>query len=119
MESEAWSVLLYVSRGGTVPVADFLAGLDLRTQARFRRAIEALLERNVHAREPLVRHLSGKLWEVRIESDTNIYRVIYAFAPGRRIVLLHGFQKKTQRTPAREIDTAEIRLAEFQVRQGE
>ena len=38
-----------------------------------------LLVRNVNAREPLVRHLEGKIWELRRESDTNIYRLLYAF----------------------------------------
>jgi hypothetical protein len=37
--------------------------------------------------------IEGKIWELREESGTNIYRILYFFASGRRIVLLHGFAK--------------------------
>ncbi len=58
---------------------------------------------NVQAREPLARHIADCLWELREESSGNIYRVFYIFCTGRRIVLLHGFQKKSRKTPRREI----------------
>jgi DNA-binding XRE family transcriptional regulator len=57
-----------------------------------------------------VKKLTGKLWELREESRTDIYRVIYCFVTGRRVLLIHGFQKKTQRTPRGEIEIAERRL---------
>jgi phage-related protein len=41
-------------------------------------------------------------------------RVLYAFLPGQRIVLLHGFLKKTRSIPARELKTAHARLRELQ-----
>ena len=69
-------------------------------------------------REPLARHLEGKLWELRRESQTNIYRLLYAFLPGRRILFLHGFQKKTQKTPRGEIEIASQRLDQFVKRGG-
>jgi phage-related protein len=53
------------------------------------------------------------LWELREESRTNIYRVVYFFFSGRRIVLLHGFQKKSQRTPRGEFETARQRHSAF------
>ncbi len=67
----------------------------------------------MQAREPLVRHLEGKMWELREESRTNIYRLLYFFYTGRRIVVVHGFQKKTQKTPRRETDVALQRLDRF------
>jgi phage-related protein len=116
MENTPWTVIFYVDANGGNPVRTFLEGLDLRTQARLRRAVELLVQRNVLAGEPLVRHLEGKLWELRVESNTNIYRIVYAFSAGRRIILLHGFQKKTQKTPRREIETAVRRFEDFQTR---
>jgi phage-related protein len=118
MERQEWVAVLFLEPAGRRPVAEFLANLDLKTQSRLRRAVEQLIERNVHASEPLVRHLEDKLWELRVESNTNIYRLIYFFAPGRRIVLLHGFQKKTQKAPRREIELAARRMAEFLHREG-
>jgi phage-related protein len=74
--------------------------------------------RNLQARPPLVRHVDGKLWELREESQTNIFRVLYFFYTGRRIILLHGFVKKTQRLPRNEIETALRRLTHFEEREG-
>lgn len=113
-----WSVEFYIDDSGESPVETFIESLDLKTQDRFGWSIEQLRIRNVAAREPLVKKLDSKLWELREESRTNIYRVIYCFVSGRRIVLLHGFQKKTQRTPRGEIDIAERRLARFLERES-
>jgi phage-related protein len=118
MHEQEWSLVFYVEDSGAEPVADFLRTLDQRTKARFDWSIEQLLVRNVNAREPLVRHLESKIWELRRESATNIYRLLYAFISRRRILFLHGFQKKTQKTPRREIELAERRLAHFLAREG-
>ncbi len=75
--------------------------------------MEQLRLRNVQAREPLVKKLDDNLWELREESSTNIYRIIYVFFTGRRIVFLHGFQKKTRKTPRREIEQARRYHADF------
>ena len=75
--------------------------------------MEQLRVRNVQAKEPLVKHLEDKLWELREESKTNIYRIIYFFYTGRRIILLHGFQKKTQKTPTKELEIARTRYQDF------
>ncbi len=118
MAQEGWSLEFFVEERGTSPVEEFLDSLDLRTQARFRWSMEQLRVRNVQAREPLVRHLEGDLWELREESRTNIYRVVYFFFTDRRIVFLHGFQKKSQRTPRRELTIARQRHREFLAREG-
>lgn len=117
-EQGGWSVVFYVDAQGHEVVREFLRGIDAKTRARFEWSIEQLSVRNVRAREPLVRHLEGKLWELREESGTNIYRMIYFFHTGRRIVLLHGFQKKTRQTPRDEIAIARGRLTDFLTRTG-
>jgi phage-related protein len=62
---------------------------------------------------PLCRSLGNGLWEVRSALPSRrIARVIFAFDDGT-IVLLNGFIKKTQKTPAAEIDTALKRLKEM------
>ena len=110
---DEWSIAFFLDERGGNPVAEFLDSLDMKTRARFRWSLEQLRLRNVQARSPLVRHLDGDLWELREESQTNIYRIIYVFRSGRRIILLHGFQKKSQKTPARELETARRRYQEF------
>src|SRR4051812_47086714 len=118
MVDDTWTLEYYVEDDGTVPVREFLNQMDQKTYARFQWSLEQLQTRNVQARYPLVRHLEGKLWELREESRTNIYRILYAFVTGRRIVLLHGFQKKTEKTPRREIETAQKRMEHFVEREG-
>lgn len=63
--------------------------------------------------EPHVKHLRGKLWEMRFKSRDGIGRTIYIAAAGRRVVVVLAFVKKTQKTPARYLDLAEERAKEI------
>jgi phage-related protein len=56
-----------------------------------------------------VKHLEGKLWELRMTGRDGISRVIYITASGRRAVILRVFVKKTQTTPLRELEIARQR----------
>jgi len=53
-------------------------------------------------------HISGTdgLYEIRIEFESNIYRIFCCFDKGNLVVLFNSFQKKTQKTPKKEIDLA-------------
>jgi phage-related protein len=59
-----------------------------------------------------VKHLEGRLWELRITGRDGISRAIYIIASGRRMVILRVFIKKTQKTPARELELARKRAKE-------
>jgi phage-related protein len=63
-------------------------------------------------REPHIKHLEGKLWEMRMKGKDGIARAIYVTAERERIVVLHAFTKKTQKTPARAVDVARTRAKE-------
>ena len=63
-------------------------------------------------REPYVKHLEGPLWEMRLKGRSGIARAVYVTAVGRRVVVVHVFEKKTQKTPRREIITALKRAQE-------
>lgn len=56
----------------------------------------------------LLDHITGTdgLFEIRIELEGNIYRIFCCFDKGNLVVLFNGFQKKTQKTPRKEIDFA-------------
>lgn len=60
-------------------------------------------------------HMTGTegLYEIRIEIDSNIYRIFCCFDKGNLVVLFNGFQKKTQKTPKQEIDIALKLKAEY------
>ena len=112
-----WTVVFYADENGRCPIKEFLGSLDDKTQLELQWSIEQLRIRNIYAREPLVRPIAGKLWELREESNTNIYRLLYFFFTGRQIVFLHGFQKKSQKTSRGEIEIALQRLDKYVLKQ--
>jgi phage-related protein len=59
-----------------------------------------------------VRHLEGKLWELRMTGRDGIARAIYVTATGRRVVVVRAFVKKTQKTPRHELEIARQRAKE-------
>ena len=66
------------------------------------------------------KHLTGTngLYEIRIEFQSNIYRVFCCFDEGNLVVLFNGFQKKAQKTPRKEIEKAlKIREEYFELKQ--
>jgi phage-related protein len=88
-------------------VRDELESLASDMRARFHRIVELIegygLER---MREPYVKHLEGKLWEMRMTGRDGVSRAIYVTAKDRRVVVVRVFVKKTEETPRREIDLA-------------
>lgn len=59
---------------------------------------------------PHVKHIEGKLWELRAKAGEGIARGFYVAASGRRVVVLHVFAKKSQKTPRNALDTARTRM---------
>jgi phage-related protein len=65
--------------------------------------------------DKFLKHIKGTkgLYEIRIEYQSNIYRIFCCFDKGKLVVLLNGFQKKTQKTRANEIEKAEKLMNEY------
>lgn len=82
-------------------------------RASFERIVQLVqtvgLER-VH--EPYIRHIEGRIWEMRLRGRDGIARALYVTAVGRRVVILRVFAKKTQKTPRREVALAQQRAKE-------
>jgi phage-related protein len=78
---------------------------DMRARlARIARLIEEKgLER---VGEPHVKHIEGRIWEMRLQGRVGISRALYVTTVGRRVVIVRVFVKKTEKTPRREIDLA-------------
>ena len=60
-------------------------------------------------KEPHVRHIRGHLWEIRLTGKAGIARALYVTAKEQRIVIVRAFIKKTEKTPAGEIELARQR----------
>ena len=62
---------------------------------------------------PHTRAMGDSLFELRLKSSEGIARVFYCTVVGKRIVMLHQFIKKTDKTPARELTTAKRKMKEI------
>ena len=80
--------------------------------ADFARIVELLIEHGPSLRLPYTRAFGEGLFELRPHGRSGIGRAFYCFLRGRRVMVLHVFVKKTQRTPDREIKLAQKRMKE-------
>jgi phage-related protein len=96
-------------------VAALFEALPLDMQSHFQRIAELIRSQGLErVREPYVKHLEGPLWEMRLKGRSGIARAVYVTAIGRRIVVVHVFTKKTQKTPRHEIVIALKRAKEVE-----
>jgi phage-related protein len=92
-----------------------IAALPEDIRARLAHVIEMMVAVGPdRMREPHVKPLRDKLWEMRMSGRDGIARAIYVTARGRRIVILHAFVKKTQKTPPQAIRLALQRAKELE-----
>jgi phage-related protein len=95
-------------------VAAEIASLPADMQARFLRLSERIGQAGLESlREPHVKHLEGKLWELRLTGRDGIARALYVTTVGRRMVVVRAFVKKTQKAPPAEIKLAHQRAKEI------
>jgi phage-related protein len=95
-------------------VAAEIAALPADMQARFVRLAERITCAGLESLgEPHVKHLEGKLWELRLSGRDGIARALYVTTLGRRVIVVRAFVKKTQKTPASEIKLALRRAKEI------
>lgn len=106
-------IKFYEDQTGRVPVKEFLDGLDIKMRQKMLRSIQALQDMGISLRMPLSESLEDGIFELRGKSGTNISRVMYFFIIGNRAVLTHGFIKKTQKTPRRELQRAKDIRADY------
>ena len=87
---------------------DFFNTLDSEVKRKFNWTLK-LIESVERVPDKYFKHLEDTtgLYEIRVEFGSNIFRVFSFFDKGRLVILLNGFQKKSQKTPKNEIDKAE------------
>ena len=92
-----------------------LDALPVDIRASLQRIVELIQEHGLErVREPYLKHLEGPLWEMRLKGKSGIARAIYVTASGMRIVVVHVFAKKTQKTPRKEVVHALKKAKEVQ-----
>ena len=86
---------------------EFYQKQDSKVKGKIQYAFE-LIKQVERVPEKFLKHLTGMngLYEIRIEYQSNIYRIFCCFDKGKLVVLFNGFQKKTQKTPKKELQKA-------------
>lgn len=110
-----WRITFYEDEKGKVPVKQFVDGLPESAQGKFIFIVDLLEKYGIEVREPYVKNITGhkKLKELRIKGQDNIYRVMFFTFTDKTFVMLHGFVKKSDKTPVKEIDIAEKRMKTY------
>lgn len=106
-----WRIDFFAISKNKSPVVDFINSLPEQERAKVRNVLRLLREFGLLLGLPHSRPMSGrsKLRELRA-GDT---RLFYFAHTGRQFIILHGFRKKSQKTPTVEIATAERRMKQF------
>lgn len=100
----------YITESGKSPVEEDIDRLSMPDQAKVYAYVSKLEQIGYKLGTPFVKQIEGKLKELRIPVAPGQYRVFFFFHHGEDFYLLHGFLKKTQKTPVKEIETAKKRM---------
>ena len=111
-------ILFYRTASQKCPVEEFLDSLPSKVAQKVTWVLGLLEDLDVIPVQYFAK-MSGTddVWECRIKLGSNIYR-IFAFWDGNKIILTHGFIKKTQKTPGSEIEKAESYKKDYFQRKG-
>ncbi len=115
-----FDVEFYQRENGKIPIKEFLLSLTPKMRAKAFSDIELLQKHGSDLREPYVKPIKGKsnkgLYELRIKFSNDIARIFYFTYHNNKYVLLHGFVKKTMKTPSSEIERARKYMEDYRRR---
>ncbi|MBN2073571.1 MAG: type II toxin-antitoxin system RelE/ParE family toxin [Actinobacteria bacterium] len=118
--NKTWKIIFYKKNNFKEPVRDFINDLPYKEKAKVVQEIENIRFEGICLGFPFVKKITGRnykgLWELRIRSGLAYIRIFYFLDAGDTFVLLHGFKKKTSRTPKRELDIAKERMIDYESR---
>lgn len=99
---------------GRYPVKEFLDSLDSKEAKKVAWVLRIVRELD-RIPTQYFQKLPGTddLWEIRVQFGGNIFRILCFFDGGEKLILAHGFAKKSQKTPGEDIDLAEKRKREY------
>lgn len=113
---DKWGIEYYETASGSIPVKEFIEKLDVIARSKVADALDLLEGYGISLGLPHSKKVVGtQLWELRIVGGNNI-RIFYISKTGRAFLLLHGFQKKKQKTDTKEIKVALKRLDDYRQR---
>ncbi len=116
---EEYKVKYYAeSQTGKSPVLAYILSLDSKSMAKVEKYIKYLRLCEGYLDEPYSKHITGKIRELRVDFSHTHHRIFYFTFVGKNIILLHGFLKKTPKTPHQEIARAVNNYNDFMINQN-
>ncbi len=114
-----FEVEYYEKRDGTRPAEEFILQQDVKMRAKLFSLLELLELEGNKLRLPYSEMLNDGIFEIRAIHGNNITRVLYFFTVGKKVILTHGFVKKTNKTPSNEIALAKKYRDDYMLRKGD
>ena len=102
-----WQIKYYNTK-----LEDSILNLPEGLLARYLRLTDLMLEFGSNLGLPHTKAIENNLFELRVKSKEGIARVFFCTKVGKKIIMLHSFIKKSQKTPKKEIKTAKSRMSE-------
>lgn len=107
-------IIFYRTESGGCPIEEFLDALTSQQARKVAWVLQLIEELNVVPVQYFKKLVNTDgIWEVRVPFGGNVFRLLGFLERGNVVILTHGFQKKTQETPKKEIKLAENRKKEF------
>lgn len=113
-----YEVIGYRTSAGSVPLQEFLDRLPVKLREKTLRSLLLLEEYGPKLQGELSKYVGSGLFELRTKFGSDITRVFYFFRSGRRIVVTHGFVKKSHKTPRCELERALAYKRDWEERHG-
>jgi len=104
-----WEIIYY-----NEAVRLWVDSLPVGIRAYYARITEAMRKYGPNLGMPYTRAMGDELFEIRAKGKEGVARIFYCTVLRSKIIILHGFVKKTDKTPRRELTTARRRLREVQ-----
>jgi phage-related protein len=107
-------IIFFKNNKGNSPIKEFLDSLSAKQAKKVSWVLNIIEEFQIVPIQ-YFKKLEGTsdIWEVRIDSGSDTFRLLGFFDKGNLIILTNGFAKKSQKTPSSEISLAEARKEEY------
>lgn len=105
-------IIFYIKQNNRCPVKEFIEDLEVKDKAKILACLKSIEELGYDTPRVQFRQIAGRLWEIKIRSVETGYRIFYVGIKPKTMILLHAFQKQSQKTPQKEIEIAKQRLLE-------
>ena len=114
-EGEIFRIEFYIAANGTAPAEEWLDSLTEKQQQKFAALFVRLGDHGKIWNEQKFKHLTGsdQVFEFKVDDG----RILSFFFFGRRLILTHGFSKKSAKIPKGEIERAETYKRDFETRE--